>query len=333
MGTVDTSAPRTLTLTVLVDSPDAQTNTATIIHSDQIDPVGSNNTASATETPQRADLVVAKSVDAAHPNVGDTITFLVTVTDAGPDAATGVQVDRPASGRPHPPIPHAEPGDVQRHHRPLERGDARQRRQARRCNSAAMVLTPSARTNTARITAADQFDPNTGNNQASATETPQQADLLIIKSVSDPKPHKGDTITYTLGVANTGPNTATGVTVTDLLPSGVTYVTSSATQGTYINGTGVWTVGSISPSAATATLTIAVTVDKTSAIVNTATVEGDQFDPNPANNVDSSRGQGHGSRPGAGQDWSTIRRPTSATRSRSPSPCSTAARTRRRGSR
>src|SRR4029079_18671845 len=104
--------------------------------------------------------------------------------------------------------------------------------------SASLIITatvdgPGARTNTAIITDADQFDPNTGNNSASATETPQQADLLIIKSVSDPKPHKGDIITYTLQVANTGPDTATNVTVADRLPDGVTFVTSSATQGTY----------------------------------------------------------------------------------------------------
>ena len=41
--------------------------------------------------------------------------------------------------------------------------------------------------------------------------TVHQADLLIIKSVSDPKPHKGDIITYTLRVGNTGPDAATGI--------------------------------------------------------------------------------------------------------------------------
>ena len=39
----------------------------------------------------------------------------------------------------------------------------------------ATVVSPAAQTNTATISDADQFDPNTGNNTASATETPQQA--------------------------------------------------------------------------------------------------------------------------------------------------------------
>ena len=45
---------------------------------------------------------------------------------------------------------------------------------------------------------ADQFDPDTANNSASATETPQQADLAVTKTVSDPTPNVGDTITFTV---------------------------------------------------------------------------------------------------------------------------------------
>ena len=44
---------------------------------------------------------------------------------------------------------------------------------------------PTAQTNTATISDADQFDPNTANNTASATVTPQQADLALTKTVSD----------------------------------------------------------------------------------------------------------------------------------------------------
>ena len=43
----------------------------------------------------------------------------------------------------------------------------------------ATVVSPAPRTNTATVSAADQFDPNTGNNSASVTETPQQADLAV----------------------------------------------------------------------------------------------------------------------------------------------------------
>ena len=283
VGTVDTSAPRTLAITARVVSSGARTNTATISHSDQVDPDGTNNTASATETPQQADLVVSKSVDVAHPNVGATINFLVTVSDAGPNAATGVQLtdllpagltllsNTPSQGTYNTATGLWSVGTL------ASGGNATLQLRA-------MVAGPAVQTNTAAISHSDQFDPNTGNNTASAAETPQRADLVITKAVSDPAPNVGATITYTLAVADSGPDTATGVAVSDLLPAGVTFVSADPSQGIYDHLTGVWTVGTVAV-AATPTLTITVTVAAAGQIVNAATVSGDQFDPNTANNT------------------------------------------------
>ena len=95
----------------------------------------------------------------------------------------------------------------------------------------ATVVSPDAQTNTATITDADQFDPDTGNNTASTTLTPQQSDLALSKSVSNAAPNVGDTITYTVTLRNNGPDAATGVQVTDLLPTGVTFVSDDAQPG------------------------------------------------------------------------------------------------------
>ena len=94
---------------------------------------------------------------------------------------------------------------------------------------------------------------------ASATETPQQADLAIAKTVSDATPNVGDQITFTITLTNAGPDAATGVQVTDLLPAGLTFVSATPSQGTYDHVTGVWTVGTVSPGAPQ-TLTITATV-------------------------------------------------------------------------
>jgi len=86
------------------------------------------------------------------------------------------------------------------------------------------------------------------------------ADLSLAKSVNNSTPAAGSTINFTLTVSNIGPDPATGVEVTDHLPSGYTYVSSTATQGTYNSATGIWTVGSM-PVNSAQTLTIVVTVN------------------------------------------------------------------------
>ena len=111
------------------------------------------------------------------------------------------------------------------------------------------MVGPAAATNTATITAADQFDPDLGNNTAIATETPQQADLALAKTVSNPTPNVGDSITFTITLTNNGPDTATNVTVNDLLPAGLTFVSGTPSEGTYDPTTGIWTVGTVAVAA------------------------------------------------------------------------------------
>src|SRR5205807_3173584 len=88
----------------------------------------------------------------------------------------------------------------------------------------AQVNSANPQTNNAAVSHSDQFDPNSANNQASVTETPQQADLAVSKSVSNATPNVGDTITYTITLTDNGPNAASNVQLTDPLPAGVTFV-------------------------------------------------------------------------------------------------------------
>jgi uncharacterized repeat protein (TIGR01451 family) len=86
------------------------------------------------------------------------------------------------------------------------------------------------------------------------------ADLSLTKTVSNPNPASGTSISYTLSVTNSGssPTAASGVTVLDQLPIGVSFV-SAAGFGAYDSSNGVWNVGSV-PVGTTRTLTINVTV-------------------------------------------------------------------------
>lgn len=75
-------------------------NTASITSADQFDSIVANNTATAVSVmPGQADLALTKAVNNASPNVGDQITFTITLTNNGPSTATGVQVtDRLPAG-------------------------------------------------------------------------------------------------------------------------------------------------------------------------------------------------------------------------------------------
>ncbi|HET8900118.1 MAG TPA: isopeptide-forming domain-containing fimbrial protein [Rhodanobacteraceae bacterium] len=112
------------------------------------------------------------------------------------------------------------------------------------------------------------------------------ADLVVVKTVDNATPAAGDQVTFTLVVSNNGPSDATGVTVTDLLPSGYTWVSDVPSTGGYDHNTGVWTVGDLA-NGANATLTITVTVNGSGDYLNEATTSGNEPDPVSSNNSDS----------------------------------------------
>ncbi len=122
---------------------------------------------------------------------------------------------------------------------------------------------------------------------AAAPGTP---DLTLTKSaLSSVSP--GQTFTYTLQYQNvaTGSNSATGVQLTDTLPSNATYVANSCTGScTYdsVSKTLTWNLGTIPAGSALATQTFQVTVDPTTGSVsNTAQILSAENDATPGNNT------------------------------------------------
>ena len=112
------------------------------------------------------------------------------------------------------------------------------------------------------------------------------ADLALTKVVSNASPNVGDQVTFTVTLTSNGPNPATNVEVTDLLPAGLALVSATPSQGTYDSATGRWMVGSVTTG--TATLQLVVTIASTGAHTNTATISAsDQPDPNTGNNTAS----------------------------------------------
>ncbi len=112
------------------------------------------------------------------------------------------------------------------------------------------------------------------------------SDLSIVKTVNNSTPLIGRIIVFTITASNNGPDNATGVSVNDVLQSGYTYVSSSATAGTFDQAAGVWTIGTLN-NGASATLTVTVRVIAGGNYVNTAIIYGSEADPIMANNVSS----------------------------------------------
>ncbi len=94
---------------------------------------------------------------------------------------------------------------------------------------------------------------------------PLSADLSLTKTVDNATPNDGDVVNFTITVKNDGPHSATGLEVTDVLPTGLDFNSATASQGSYDHNTGIWTVGTLAANA-TATLQIATKVNVTNCI-------------------------------------------------------------------
>jgi large repetitive protein len=292
VGVLPNGANATLTITALVTQPGTITNTATKTAANEPDPNTSNDSAVATlNAAASADVGVEKTVDNPMPSVGQTVTFTVTATNAGPSTANGVTVTDAlplglalVSTTPSPGTTYdAGTGAWTIGTLPFP-------------GSATLTLVASVKTagmlvNTAKKTAQTEADPNPANDQSSVSlNAVTMADIQVSKAISNPTPAVDQQVTFTVTATNLGPSPATGVAVTDQLQAGLSFVSATPSQGTYDPVSGVWTVGSI-VATQSAELSITATVTQAGAFTNTATkTAANEEDPNPGNDSASVSG-------------------------------------------
>ena len=200
-------------------------------------------------TATSADLSITKTASPNPVVVGQNLTYVLTVNNAGPDAATDVHVRdalanllnpgglvsaavTTGSGTCNPAGP--ANGDVT--------VDCTIPTLASGATAVVTIVvkpgntgsTDLTRTNSATVHSNDVGDPNRGNNTSNTTSTTVQprVDMTVTKSVTPNPVHVGEPLVYVVTARNNGPSTATNVKITDVLPANTAMLgTATATNG------------------------------------------------------------------------------------------------------
>lgn len=303
IGDMASNGSETLTIDAVISDVSSTITNIASVSSNTLETNSADNTDSVDIIPTApppalsADLLLDKTATATDPQLGSTIVYDITVTNLSSTttAADVIVTDvlpaavsfssQSASAGTYVPgtsewtIGDIAPGDIATLSIEVSITD----------DSAKIYNTASVSSST--------FDPTLSNNSDTVSTTPSTppppatgTDMLITKSVatSASGPLLGSTVTYTISVHNQSlKTTATDVVVTDMLPSAVTYVGQSATNGSFNNMTSSWNIGSMGAST-TEELTITATInDDSSEIFNTASVTCTTTDPTPGNNFDT----------------------------------------------
>jgi uncharacterized repeat protein (TIGR01451 family) len=220
-GNMGSSTSKTITLsrtTTPTDCPAPISNTATVNAS--VDTNTNNNSASASITVNCApDVSIVKSGSSAI-SAGGTATFTITVSAGGTGSSSNVTVTDtlPAGtwtlGGTNAASCNIATGVLTCTFGSMAQGTSKTVTLSRATDKADCP----AIDNTAVVTATG--DTNTSNNSSTASVTVNCGEITLGKTADKATVNAGDTIGFLIAIANLGEGTATGVTVSDTLPSG-----------------------------------------------------------------------------------------------------------------
>jgi uncharacterized repeat protein (TIGR01451 family) len=291
VGTLKKGESATVTITARAEADGAGTtvtNTATV-KAQQTDPTATNNSSSASVGVTGTDLAVTKTLDGpAAPRTGDRVSYTLTVANRGPSIATAVVLmDALPAGLTAVTTDDAAActvsgGQVRCAVGTLTSGHSYTVHVAGTVKAGQTILVNRA---SAQGAEAD-IDPR---NNAAEVSTPLGAvgDLSLTKAADPTQAIAGDTLVYTFSVRNDGPDTATGVTVTDALPDGVTYVSGDAGCTVASRTVTCATADLAAGAERSVSITVRVAADASGTITNAATVSSATPDTDPSNDTGS----------------------------------------------
>ena len=140
--------------------------------------------------------------------------------------------------------------------------------------------------NTATVTPpAGVTDPDPADNSATDTDTlTPRADLSVTKTASPGPFTVGQQVTYTLTVTNLGPSVEPHVSLVDMLPPGLSFVSASVPPASQSGGVLNFQLGPLAVGDSVSVMVV-VRVDAAGMVVNQATVSGSLPDVVTSNDV------------------------------------------------
>ncbi len=143
----------------------------------------------------------------------------------------------------------------------------------------------------------DQQDPANENPCIPNASSPTCVDLAVTKTADNLEAEAGQEVAFTIALENLSAAGVTDIQVGDLLETGFSYISHSASVGDYDPDTGIWAVAALDPQASES-LEIRVTVQENGVFSNTAELLSSlPDDTNPENNqstvvIQIARGEG-----------------------------------------
>jgi len=280
VGSLPALFQATLTLLVRATQAGFQTNIVNV-SSELPDPMPQDNVDAVTvDVRPSADVKITKTVSNTSPDFGESVVFYITVTNLGPDTATVVRtVDGLPAGLVYQS--HVASAGVYFPEFYVWTVDSLAPGASETLNLTALVNSTGELINTVSVTATE-YDPDMTNNYAAAALNGRAlADIGVQKTVLLTPINNGQSTNFTVIVTNNGPNDATGVALTDILPAALTLISATPSQGTFTGG--VWTVGNLA-NGASATLVLEVLANAAGIFTNYVNASADQYDPIISNN-------------------------------------------------
>jgi uncharacterized repeat protein (TIGR01451 family) len=217
------------------------TNTVNVF-SGASDPINANNTATeSTNVTSNADLSVTMSDSPDPAPVGETLTYTLVVTNGGPSRATDVVVTDTLPGNvvfglalPNHGFCTNNATSVTCKIGHLDANDSVD------INITVTLSTVASTTITNTATVQSNVDDlvTVNNNVTQETTIFPNADLSVTNVGPANGVITGRQLVYRVAVVNKGPSVATGVTLVDTLPDGVTFASSTPSQGTCVESSG-----------------------------------------------------------------------------------------------